>query len=123
MEIKLIAGNRDEKMIDLVKSTVENCQSDEHSSRMFFIDRGEVCEVSHEVGSCRYCRCCNKFDCALMKLCRQYGFDKVYDAVFYAYGGNSRILKEIESFIWETMTQEEYSLYLGWLSNETVMAS
>lgn len=122
MEVKLIVGARDEKMIELVKTTIENCQSDEHSSRMFFIDRGEVCNVSHEVGSCRYCRYRNKFDCALMKLCHQYGFDKVYDAVFYAYGGNSQILKRIEAFIWETMTQEEYSIYLDWLSDEKVMA-
>ncbi len=123
MEIKLIAGNRDEKMIDLVKSTVENCQSDEHSSRMFFIDKGEVCEVPHEVGSCRYCRRCNKFDCALMKLCRQYGFDKVYDAVFYAYGGDMQILEKISSFEWETMTREQYSIYLEWLSAGKIMAS
>lgn len=122
MEIKLIAGKRDERMIDLVKTTVANCQSVEHCIRVMN-SKGEVCDVPHEVGSCRNCRRCNKFDCDLMDLCRQYGFDKVYDAVFYAYGGNSRILKEIESFIWETMTQEDYSLYLGWLSNETVMAS
>ena len=123
MEIKLIAGPRNEKMIDRVKSTVENCQSDEHSSRMFSIDRGEVCEVSHEMGSCRHCRCCSKYECALMNLCRQYGFDKVYDAVFYAYGGNDQVLKEIEAFEWETMTQEQYSIYLEWLSAGKIMKS
>lgn len=123
MRIELIAGARDEKMIDLVKSTVENCQSDEHSSRMVFFDRGEICEVSHEVGSCRYCRRRNKFDCALMKLCHQYGHDKVYDAVFYAYGGNSQILEEVGLFEWETMTEEQYNIYLNWLSAGKIMAS
>ena len=34
MEIKLIAGKRDERMIDLVRSTVENCQNDEHCIRL-----------------------------------------------------------------------------------------
>ena len=122
MKIKLIAGTRDEKMIELVKSTVEQCQSNEHSSRIFYIDRGELCEVSHEVGSCRHCRYCDKFECALMKLCRQYGHDKVYDAVFYAYGGDTRILDKISSFEWETMTQEQYRLYLEWLSAGKITA-
>ena len=121
MKVKLIAGARDEKMIELVKTTVEKCQSDEHCIRTMN-SKGESHNVPHEVGSCRYCRYCSKFDCALMKLCRQYGYDKVYDAVFYAYGGNSQILRVIEAFIWETMTQEEYSLYLNWLSDEKVMA-
>ena len=55
MEIKLIAGPRDEKMIDLVKSTVENCQSDEHCIRVMN-SKGETRDVPHEVGSCRNCR-------------------------------------------------------------------
>ncbi len=41
MEIKLIAGARDEKMIDLVKSTVENCQSDEHCIKVM----NSKCEI------------------------------------------------------------------------------
>ena len=121
MEIKLVAGPRDEKMIDLVKSTVENCQSDEPCIKVMN-SKGEIRDVPHVLGSCRNCCRC-KYDCDLMDLCYQYGFDKVYDAVFYAYGGNSRILKDIESFIWENMTQEDYSLYLEWLSNKTVMTS
>ena len=122
MEIKLIAGKRDERMINLVKTTVENCQREEHCTRV--IDsKGNVRDVPHELGSCRNCHRCNKFDCDLMDLCHEYGFDKIYDAVFYSYGGNSRTLKEIESFIWETMTQEDYSVYLEWLSDKAVMAS
>ena len=109
MEVKLIAGTRDEKMIELVKATVEKCQ-------------GESCDIPHEVGPCRYCRS-SKYGCAMMDLCRQYGFDKVYDAVFYAYGGNEQILDEIGSFEWETMTQEQYGFYLEWLSNGKIMAS
>ena len=122
MKIKLITGNRDERMIDLVKSTVENCQNDNHCIRVMN-SKGEIREMPHELGSCRNCRRCSKYGCDLMDLCHEYGFDKIYDAVFYAYGGNSQILKEIESFIWETMTQEEYSLYLEWLSDKKVMAS
>ena len=54
MEIKLIAGARDERMIDLVKSTVENCQNDEHCIRVMN-SKGEIRNVPHEVGSCRNC--------------------------------------------------------------------
>ncbi len=122
MEIKLVAGPRDEEMIELVKCTVENCQSDEHCIRVMN-SKGEIRNVPHEVGSCRNCRHCSKYECALMDLCRQYGFDKVYDAVFYAYGNDEQILDEIGSFEWETMTQEQYRIYLEWLSAGKIMAS
>ncbi len=122
MEIKLIAGIRDEEMIELVKSTVENCQSDEHCIRVMN-SKGEIRNVPHEVGSCRNCRRCSKYGCDLMDLCRQFGFDKVYDAVFYAYGDDEQILDEIGLFEWETMTQEQYSTYLKWLSAGQIMAS
>jgi hypothetical protein len=58
-----------------------------------------------------------------MGLCREYGFGKVYDAVFYAYGGDMKILDHISSFEWETMTREQYSTYLNWLSAGKIMAS
>ena len=122
MDIKLIAGARNEKMIELVKCTVENCQSDEHYIRVMN-SKGEIRNVPHEVGSCRNCRRCSKYECALMDLCRQYGFDKVYDAVFYAYGNDEQILDEIGSYEWETMTQEQCSIYLEWLSAGKIMAS
>ena len=122
MEMKLIAGAHDEQMIELAKSTIGNYSSEEHSTRVMN-SKAEIRDIPHEVGSCRNCRRWNKFDCALMKLCRQYGHDKVYDAVFYAYGGDSRILEEIEAFTWETMTEEQYGMHLEWLSGGKVMAS
>lgn len=112
MEIKLIAGNRNEEMINLVKKTVENCQNEM-----------KWCEAPHEEGSCRNCRRCSKYECDLMRLCDKYGFEKVYDAVFYAYGGSSQTVKGMEAFIWETITEEEYGLYLEMLSSGKIMAS
>ena len=116
MKVCITVGPRDEKMIELVKSTVANCQNEKTGN-----SKGEIINVPHDVGSCRNCPCCIKYDCDLMQLCDEYGFDKVYDAVFYAYGGNASVLEEIESFIWETMTEEEYSVYLGWLSGDKLM--
>ena len=55
MDIKLIAGIHGEKMINLVKSTVENYQSDELCIRVMN-SKGEIRNVPHEVGSCRNCR-------------------------------------------------------------------
>ncbi len=122
MEIRLIAGARNEQMIELVKSAIGYCQSEEHFARIMN-NNGEICDVPHEVGSCRNCRRCSKTGCDLMELCREYGFGKVYDAVFYAYGGDSQILKDIEAFVWETMTQEDYRIYLEWLSTGNVMTT
>jgi len=121
VEIKLIIGTRDEQMIELVKSAIGYCQSEEHFARIMN-SNGEICDVPHEVGSC-WCRRCSKFGCDLMGLCREYGFDKVYDAVFYAYGGDMKILDHISSFERETMTREQYSTYLNWLSAGKIMAS
>ena len=120
MKVSITVGPRDEKMIELVKSTVATCQNEKTSIKMMS-GKGEIIDVPHELGSCRDCSNCNKFDCAIMNLGHEYGFDKLYDAVFYAYGGNASVLEENESFIWETMTEEEYSMYLGWLSSNKLM--
>lgn len=34
-----------------------------------------------------------------------------------------RIINDIEDFDWETMTEEEYSMYLNWLSKGNIMQS
>lgn len=55
MENRLIAGTHNEQKIELAKSTIGNCPSEEHSTRVMK-SKSEIRDVPHEVGSCRNCR-------------------------------------------------------------------
>jgi len=108
MRLKLIPGPRNERFIKLVRSTLQCCQEKDDAKSS---------------GPCLRCENSTKYDCKIMQLCRKYGFDRIYDAVFYAFGGDKRIINDIEDFDWETMTEEEYSMYLNWLSKGNIMQS
>ncbi len=74
MKVCITVGPRDEKMIELVKSTVAKCQNEKTGIKMMN-GKGEIIDVPHDVGSCRNCPCCIKYDCDLMlRLRRKNGF-------------------------------------------------
>ena len=108
-------------MISLVRETVDRCQHEEGTSTYY--DAHQDCWVPypHELGSCHGCNRCNKFDCDIMKLCHKYGHGKIYDAAYYAFNGDKETLHNIEDFLWEDMTEENYSLYLSWLTKDKIM--
>ena len=121
MRVKLIPGPKNEKLIALLRETVDRCQHEEGSSTYYDAHQGCWSPYPHQLGSCSGCDRWNKFDCDIMKLCYKYGYDKIYDAAYHAFNGDKETLHNIEDFLWEDMTEESYSQFLRWLSKDKIM--
>ena len=121
MQIKLIPGPRDEKMITLVRETLANCQHVDGSATCSIDDDGSKVRTSNVPCLCNGCNHATKYGCDIMKLCHRFGYDKIYDAIYYGFNGDEQTLRDIEEFEWESMTQECYDQYISWLSKDAIM--
>lgn len=119
MTFTLTPGPRDEKMISLVRETVEKCQHEEGTATFYDAHQGRWSIYPHELGTCHGCD--RSLDCTLMNLCHEYGYDKIFDAVFYAFKGTEKTLHDIEEYEWENITEDYCFQFLELLSNKAVL--